>query len=835
MRSISLSKLCLFSTTLVSLGAGAAFAQDASAGGKKAALKAHQAAHSTAQASAHAAAPAATAPSAKVAATGKPATGKAAASKEPAYYLSSTSETYDVKAHHITRGALVTVSQKLLSQAPPGTNPLKTLGQLPGVMFQAADGQGIDIWSQQFFMHGFQQSEVGFTLDGMPMGEQSLRNYNGLNAILAISSENVARIDVSQSAGAESVAATNNLGGSLAYVSRDPSHKLGGTVSQGFGSYGNYHTFIRFESGDLNRTGTRFYTSYMRQDGQIWKGTGDQFIQQVNAKLVQPLGEESTLSAFFDWADEHQFSTPDASPEVIKKAGYNVTNYYNGKQSGLQAAINAANNIFPSSFAGLADPEDSAYYDATLNSSDYFGGVKAHLKLNDHVTWDTTAYGHGETNQSTWTTPYFPSPNGSPLSELRKAPGIRRFGIISQAQYATRTNELSGGVWYENNSYQSPEYDFEMPNIVNGQLTSALPNPLNYWKNPFAKIFNQDYNTNTFTAFVQDTYHPVKNLALHFGFKSVLSTTRVGNGYANPDYYGAGTELASGVGLTTAKPFLPHISADWNFLKHHELFFDISENVHTYAECGFKTCASPFAVTQAAFDAGRSSFRPETDWTYAVGYRYSSQRVGLSLYGYRTNFNNRLQQITSGSSVNPISTVANVGGVTMNGVDAGLTVMLLPRLTFTNSFSYNHATYDNNLVEAGVSYHTKGVQIINYPRFMYKTRLSYVYQGLTAYADASFTSHRNFSYVGDVKVPAYWMSDLGLQYNFSRIPAVERGLNRVKDLTLSFSVTNLQNTHYISTMGENGNPVSISQGALAYQSFLIGAPRMFFGSISANF
>ncbi|MBS1088289.1 TonB-dependent receptor [Gluconobacter wancherniae] len=810
MRNISLAKLCLFSTTLMSLGIGNAFAaepQHAPGHAKRAAVSAAKK----------------TAPAAK------------AAPKTPSYYLSSTSEQYDVKAAHVSHGALVTVSQKLLSQAPAGTNPLKVLSQLPGVMFQSAEPQGIDLWSEQIFMHGFQQQEIGFTLDGMPLGEQSLRNYNGLNALLAISSENVQRIDVSQSAGAEDVAATNNLGGSIAYISRDPSHKMGGNVSQGFGSYANYHTFIRFDSGDLNHTGTRFYTSYSRQDGQIWKGTGEQFVQQVNAKLIQPLSAESYLSAYFDWADMHQFSTPDTSPEVISKVGYNVVNYYNGKQSGLQAAINAANGIYPASFAGLEDPGDSAYYDATLNSADYLGGLKAHIALSDRLTWDTSAYGHGETTQSTWTTPYYPSPNGSPLSELRKAPGIRRFGVLSQAHYDIAHNQLGAGVWYENNSYQSPEYDFQMPNIVNGKLTEPLPNPLNYWTNPFAKIYNQDYSTNTFTAFVQDTYRPVKNVALHFGFKSVLSTTRVGNGYANPDYYGAGTQLASSVGLTTAEAFLPHISADWHFLKHHELFFDISENVHTYAQCGYKLCASPFAVTQSAFDQGRSSFRPETDWTYAAGYRYSSQFAGVSVYGYRTNFNNRLQQITSGSAVNPISTVANVGGVTMNGVDAALTVMPIRNLTFTNSFSYDHATYDQNLTEAGTVYHTKGAQIVNYPRFMYKTRLSYAWKGMTAYIDANFNSHRNYSYVGDVKVPSYWLANLGLQYNLSKLPYVKKHTGGVKDITLSFSVTNLQNTHYISTMGENGNPVSIGQGALAYQSFLIGAPRMFFGSVSANF
>ncbi|OUI88187.1 heme receptor [Acetobacter sp. DmW_043] len=760
---------------------------------------------------------------------------KTATPQEPATYLSSTSEQFEVRSHNVPHGAVVTIGQKLLSQAPAGTNPLKTLAQLPGIMFQTAQPQGIDVWSNQVFMHGFQQQEIGMTLDGMPLGEQTVRNYNGLNTIQAISSENVARIVVSESAGAESVAATNNLGGSFSYISRDPAHKFGGTVTQGFGSYANFHTFARVDSGDLNSTGTRFYASYMRQDGQIWKGTGDQFMQQVNAKFVQPVGESSSISAFFDWADLHQFSTPDVSPEMLSNVGYKTTNYYNGKQSGLQAAINAANGIFPPGFNKLKDPEDSAYYDAVLNTDDTFGGIKSHMQLTDKLTWDTTAYGHGETNQTTWTTPYYSSPNGSPLSELVKEPSIRRFGILSQLHYNIAHNDISGGVWYENNHYQSNMFAYEMPNIVDGQLTSAIPNPLGHWSNPFAKIYNQTYNTNTFTAFVQDTYRILPNLALHFGFKSVLATTRVGNGFINDDYYGAGSNIASGVGLTTSKPFLPHISADWHFLKHHELYFDISENVHTYAQSGYKLSNSPFAISQTAFDAGRNSFKPETDWTYALGYRYNSRFVGASVYAYRTNFNNRLQQITSGSAVNPVSTVSNVGGVTMNGVDAAITIMPIRNLSFTNSISYDHATYDNNLTEAGTSYGTKGKQIVNYPRFMYKTRLSYEWRGVTAYVDANYIGKRNYSYTGDVKIPGYWLSNLGVQYNFGKLEAFRNSVSAVKDLTLSFSITNLQNNRYISTMGENGNPLSTGQGALAYQSMLVGAPRMFFGSLSANF
>ncbi|OUI87539.1 TonB-dependent receptor [Acetobacter tropicalis] len=755
--------------------------------------------------------------------------------KKKELFVSSTSEQFSVSGKRLVRGAVETVSQKLLSQAPAGTNPMKVLATLPGVMFQSDDPQGLNTWSVQIFMHGFQAQELGMTLDGMPLGELAYRNYNGLNPVMAISSENVERVNVSQSAGAEDVASTNNLGGTLAYISSDPHEKTGGTIRQGFGSYNNFHTFIRMDSGDLNRSGSKFYMSYMRNDGQLWKGYGNQFNQQVNAKFVQPIGNDSKISAFFDWSDIHQFTLPDASPEVIQNLGYNVPDYYNGRQSGLQAAINAANGIYPAGFEKLSDKTDSAYYEATNNTQDLFGGIKADLKINDRLTWNTTAYGHGETNQTTWTTPYYPSPNGSPLSELVKEPEIRRFGITSQLHYNIAHNEISGGVWYENNTYLSPMSAYSMPNIIDGKMTSSLPDPLGSWKNPFAKIYNQNYSTNTFTAFVNDTYHVFHNLALHFGFKSVLSTTRVGDGYLNQDYYGAGSRITSSEGLTTAKAFLPHISADWHFLQHHELFFDISENVHSYAQCGYKLCASPFAVSQEAFDTTKKSLSPETAWTYAVGYRYNDPHIGASVYAYRTNFNNRLQQITSGSSINPISTVANVGGVTMNGVDAALTIRPVEGLSLTNSISYNHATYDNNITEAGTVYHIKGSQVVNYPRFMYKARLSYTYRGLMAYVDGSYTGTRNYSYAGDVKVPGYWLANAGVEYSLGNMAKYSRKLDAIKNVVVSFNVANLNNSRYISTMGENGNPMNIASGAMSFQSMLVGAPRMFFGSIRADF
>ncbi|MFT5535559.1 MAG: iron complex outermembrane receptor protein, partial [Candidatus Paceibacteria bacterium] len=74
-----------------------------------------------------------------------------------------------------------------LAKAVPGTSPLKTLEKLPGVSFQSADPFGAYEWSTRFSVRGFNQNQMGFTLDGIPLGDMSYGNNNGLHISRAIS------------------------------------------------------------------------------------------------------------------------------------------------------------------------------------------------------------------------------------------------------------------------------------------------------------------------------------------------------------------------------------------------------------------------------------------------------------------------------------------------------------------------------------------------------------------------------------------------------------------------------------------------------------------------
>jgi hypothetical protein len=61
------------------------------------------------------------------------------------------------------------------------------LNKLPGVNFQSADSFGTYEWSARITLRGFNQNQLGFTLDDIPLGDMSYANYNGLHISRAIS------------------------------------------------------------------------------------------------------------------------------------------------------------------------------------------------------------------------------------------------------------------------------------------------------------------------------------------------------------------------------------------------------------------------------------------------------------------------------------------------------------------------------------------------------------------------------------------------------------------------------------------------------------------------
>jgi hypothetical protein len=71
---------------------------------------------------------------------------------------------------------------------------------LPGVLYITADPWGNNEQNAQLFIHGFSVSQLGYTMDGVPLGDQNYGNFNGLSPQRAVISENVGRTVVATGA-----------------------------------------------------------------------------------------------------------------------------------------------------------------------------------------------------------------------------------------------------------------------------------------------------------------------------------------------------------------------------------------------------------------------------------------------------------------------------------------------------------------------------------------------------------------------------------------------------------------------------------------------------------
>jgi hypothetical protein len=166
------------------------------------------------------------------------------------------------------------ITAQQIEYLPPGTSPLKAIDRLPGVNFQSTDPYGAYEWSTRITVRGFNQNRLGFTLDGVPLGDMTYGNHNGLHISRAIPTELVGRTVLSQGTGSIDTASLSNLGGAVEFFSASPEQEVGATVAQTFGSDSARRTFARFDSGELGTAPAP--SPVVDSSTDKWKGGGTQ-------------------------------------------------------------------------------------------------------------------------------------------------------------------------------------------------------------------------------------------------------------------------------------------------------------------------------------------------------------------------------------------------------------------------------------------------------------------------------------------------------------------------------------------------------------------------------
>ena len=705
------------------------------------------------------------------------------------------------------------LDQQDIALLAPGTSPLKAIEKLPSVNFQSADAFGAYEWAQRVSLRSFNQNQIGFTLDGIPLGDGSYANVNGLHISRAISSENIARTIVSQGAGAIGTQATNNLGGTIEFFSSDPKPEFGMTLNGTYGSENTVRAFGRLDTGELGDNGPSAYVSYALLDSDKWKGFGSQRQHQVNAKFIAPIGPVR-LAGTFDYSDRREQDYQDLSLGMIRRLGLrndNIANNYplavlladvgaNRGDTGTTPTNPAAGTAYPAPYATV----DDVYFDAAGLREDYLASLGVETDADAAVHGQIKAYFHSNQGQGLWYLPYFSSPGGIPLAVRATEYDIKRKGVFGSVGGTLGFNDLTLGGWYERNDFRQARRFYAL-----GSRTVSTRNALEFQKNSFLTQWDLEYPTDTIQYHVQDRI-ALGAVTVSLGWKGFRVVNKA-EGIFNP----AGTRATGRIAVTDW--FQPVAGVNYKLTDKAELFANFTQVTRAFTA---SATGGPFSTTQVAYDGLRAldNLKPEQSDTYEVGGRYAQRGFNALLAAYYVDFRDRqIVQTVGIPQVGNASVLQNVGSVRSYGIEAAAEAKIGQGFGVFASYSYNDSTYRDNAGTAAI----RGKTTVDSPKHLAKGELTYDRDMFFGRIGANYMSRRYFTYTNDQSVPGRVLVDATIG---ARVTIADRKFE------IQGNATNLFDRSYVATIGSNGFTNSGDS-----QTLLAGAPQQFFVTVKAGF
>jgi len=736
---------------------------------------------------------------------------------------------------------------------------------LPGVTYLTADPWGNNEQNISLFIHGFNQQQLGYTLDGVPLGDQNYGNYNGLSPQRAVISENVGRVTLATGAGDLGTPSTSNLGGTIDTFTGDPDSDFGIRLAQTLGSYGTQRSYARMDSGEFGGGDNRLYVSAARQRARAWDFRGKQGGWQVNGKFTH---EDTTgkLTAYFAFSNKKE-PNEDATSIVVRPATATAAAIDNRGTAPYVRPF-----LFPDFRAAVAYYQSPAYaainaapgsnyqnyYSAALRR-DYLGYLKYEANLTENVKWSNLGYYHHNSGVGIVAGPitaaglpqlfsfYYPGVPGSPLtspanlarlSTIFGGAGIatrtteyriERFGGTSTLRAEIGNHELEIGGWYERQ--KSSAYRRWYALDINNPST-PYERPEDYAR-PLITQYGSQIRVDEYQYHIQDAWHITPALTVQAGFKGeIQKASQDVPVQPIPGSFTGSRELPVG-SLTTKRWFLPQVGGVWDFTANEQAFVNVQKNMRQF-QTSAAAGLSPFALgSQTLFDFFKDNTKPETSWTYEAGIRthHSLQFGPLTGFEgqisyYHVDFSNRLLSVSPTTTITAIASGAtilqNVGSVKTDGFDLAGTFRFGPHFTLYNALSYNRSVYqDDYMSNATTTIPTSGKKVPGSPDWLNKTVATVNVDPFELQLVGDYLGKRYATFTNDLSVKGYFTMSGRIAVD------VPLGVSAIKKLTLSMNVTNITNKKAASTL-------SVGQPTATYNFFPL-APRQWFGTAAIRF
>jgi len=659
--------------------------------------------------------------------------------------------------------AVSTVSREAIVKAAPGATFVQAINSIPGVVSSTDDYTGLNDGNAS--VRGFPLDEVGVTVNGAPINDSG--NYKIYSSEYG-DTENMGDITVQQGYPDNDSPIAGAAGGSIAWVTVDPSHQAGLDFSQTLGDNSYHRTFMRLNTGDLGPV--RSWLSYSNNETNLWRGRGKSKVTKVDGKSVWQIDDKNSISFSLQYNRE------------VK------TNY-----ESLTKAQAAAD--YKQSYLGTYTPgsTSSNYYALHQNPfRNYLASLDGEFTLSDStrlsvVPYFQYGYGGGGSGSTVTENPlandnYFKSVNvdldgdgkigGTKLVNSLSYSYTYRPGVIAKLnQDLSDNNSLEYGVWYERPRQQQGQ--------VLVPVDPATGVPVDTWgkdvlirypDGKVQKVYDQYTTTTNEKAFITDNWTPNDQWTFS-GSLAYVWTKR--DGYIAEYPNSIGSISAAGKVTTTnaqfdASPtatfhkFTPTAGAKYQLNDENQFYFGIGRT--------FRAPINGALLSNALYGYGTSAAatlpnKPETSTTADMGWRFYGERISANVDAYASNLNNK--QVSGFDQATALTVYTQLPKVHMRGLNAESSFKLDDHWTVYANYSYTRALMQGNLDSLGDGiYNTKGKTLLNVPK-----NSGYV---AVDYGNGPFWASLSAKYQGAIwgdwsnteRVGGYATIDLGTGWNF---------------------------------------------------------------------
>jgi iron complex outermembrane receptor protein len=608
-------------------------------------------------------------------------------------------------------------------------------------------------------------------------------------------------------------------GGSIAWVTIDPSHTAGVDFSQSLGSNSYHRTFVRLNTGDTGPV--RSWLSYSNNEANFWRGQGHMKVTKVDGKSVWTIDDQNSISASVQYNREFKNSYYGLGKTQAAQ------NYFQSYQDNPLTSTGLVNtnywklhtNPFKSWLVSL-DGEFTLSDSLHLSVVPYFqygsGGGGSATTFTES-TLAANAYKYKYSNQDLNGDGIVGCPSvKSPTAKTGCAPVYSlstsytyRPGIIAKLnQDFGDNNSLEYGFWWERPHQQQGQVYTPIDPVTAVPADNwGMYDLIRYPNGQIQKSYNQYSTTETRKAFVTDTWTPTDQWTFTAGL-AYLWIQRDGFIYENP---GAANQYGGDVKSTYHK-VTPTVGAKFQLDDKNQFYFGAG-----------KTFRAPINGTLNATllgPANQAANKPESATTADLGWRFYGERVSASVDAYASNFNNK--QVSGYDQTTGLTVYQAIPKVHMRGVNTEASFKITDDLKIYGSYSYTQARVQDNLTVAGEGtqvvngksvtvpgvYYTSGKQLWNTPKNLAYVSLSYDHGPLWASLSAKYAGAMFGDWSNTEKVGGYTTFNLNAGWKFKDINSM------FTKPYIKLNVSNLTNRRALTFVGGTGAFLASSAGTV---------------------